>query len=552
MSNLTVRRACRRGLCITILIAMIVAGCKSKKTVEMSLAPAAAPAAMAESTSAARQPDLDLEYLYFSASPAVSAAPYSAGTAPGREHYGATTEDAFHAVLKEPLSTFSIDVDTASYANIRRFLNDGQRPPAEAVRIEELINYFDYTYPEPDNTHPVSTQVEIGPCPWDTTHQLAHIGVKAKSLAKDSKLRANLVFLIDVSGSMGDPNKLPLVQEALVALLRTLGDEHRIGIVTYAGSSGVAMDSTPTREKKLIEAMIRRLESGGSTDGASGIQLAYDMARKHFIEGGVNRVILATDGDFNVGVTGHDSLMSLIESEAKSGVFLTAMGFGIGNLQDHMLEQLADRGNGNYAYIDSIKEARRVLIEQAGSTLVTVAKDVKYQVEFNPAKVAAYRLIGYENRMLAAKDFNDDAKDAGEVGAGHTVTALYELVPAGQPIPGAVDDLKYQPTPVTPSASPVSSSDFMTVKVRYKLPDAEESVKFDVPVRLAEAELSATSPSYRFSAGVAAFGMCLRESDYRGQANLEMAQVLAESATQDDEEREEFLDLVITAKTLSK
>ncbi|MBI2421489.1 MAG: VWA domain-containing protein [Candidatus Hydrogenedentes bacterium] len=463
------------------------------------------------------------------------------------EAYGAIVENPFKQVRQEPLSTFSIDVDTAGYSNVRRFLHDGQRPPRDAVRIEELVNYFKYSYPEPEGEHPLGAYVQIGPCPWNPQHQLAQVAMKAKSLPKDANIRANLVFLIDVSGSMDEPNKLPLVRESLLGLVRALKGNHRIGIVTYAGSSGVALPSTSTDDRAKIEQLIGSLQAGGSTNGASGIQLAYEMARNNFIQGGVNRVLLATDGDFNVGTTDHESLMALIAENAKSGVFLTTLGYGMGNLKDHMLEQLADKGNGNYAYIDSIKEARRVLVEQASGTLVTVAKDVKYQLEFNPAKVAAYRLIGYENRMLAAQDFNDDTKDAGEVGAGHTVTALYELVPAGQAIPGAVDDLKYQSSP---SAESTESTEFMTVKVRYKQPDGQESVKFEVPVNSALPDLGATSPDFRFSAGVAAFGMCLRESTYKGSATLDMAHELAATGVQSDEDRKEFLDLVVTARTL--
>jgi secreted protein with Ig-like and vWFA domain len=362
------------------------------------------------------------------------------------ESYARITDNTFLAVQANPLSTFSIDVDTASYANVRRMLNQQTRPPRDAVRIEEMLNYFSYDYPQPKGDDSFSATMEVAACPWDPEHRLVRIGLKGREIEAEKRPACNLVFLIDVSGSMSSPDKLPLLKQSLALLVDRLLPEDTVSIAVYAGASGTVLP--PTRDKDEIRAALDRLHSGGSTNGGAGIQLAYRLAEDSFIKGGVNRVILATDGDFNVGVTSQDELTSLIERKAKSGVFLTVLGFGMGNLKDSTLEKLADKGNGNYAYIDSLTEGRKVLVEQINGTLVTIAKDVKIQVEFNPAQASAYRLIGYENRLLAKEDFNDDKKDAGEIGAGHTVTALYEVVPIGAGVRGtpAVDPLKYQPT----------------------------------------------------------------------------------------------------------
>lgn len=364
---------------------------------------------------------------------------------PSAEAYAPVVENPFLLVEHQPLSTFSIDVDTASYTNVRRFLNEGQLPPPGAVRIEEMINYFTYNYPQPTDGHPFATTIEVAECPWEPNHRLARIGVQGEVVAPRERPAANLVFLVDVSGSMSSPNKLPLVKASLLMLLDELAPRDRVAVVTYAGTAGVALPSTPLASRDAIFHVVDGLQSGGSTNGASGITMAYEQAEANFVEGGINRVIIATDGDFNVGVTSRGDLLKLIEDKAKSGVFLSVLGYGMGNLKDATLELLADKGNGHYAYIDSIDEAEHVLVEQMMGTLMTIAKDVKIQVEFNPAKVGAYRLVGYENRMLQAKDFNDDTKDAGEIGSGHSVTALYEIVPAGMtPSTPGVDPLKYQ------------------------------------------------------------------------------------------------------------
>jgi Ca-activated chloride channel family protein len=384
-----------------------------------------------------------------------------------REQYARIYDNRFLATGTHPLSTFSIDVDAASYSNIRRFLTSGQRPPADAVRIEEMINYFSYTYPEPDGSEPFSVTTEMGPAPWNPQHQLVLVGLQGRRISRENLPPSNLVFLLDVSGSMNAPDKLPLVQSAFRLLVKQLRREDRVAIVVYAGAAGLVLPSTPGSERDQILAAIDQLEAGGSTAGGAGIQLAYRVAKEHFIPGGNNRVILATDGDFNVGVSSDAELVRMIEEKRNEGTYLTVLGFGTGNLQDAKMEQLADKGNGNYAYVDNINEARKVFVHELGATLLTIAKDVKIQVEFNPARVQAYRLIGYENRILASEDFNDDARDAGELGAGHSVTALYEIVPAGQPLDvsvGKVDSLKYQP--VATERRTYASSEYRSIKLR--------------------------------------------------------------------------------------
>ncbi len=400
------------------------------------------------------------------------------------EAYDKIDENKFRRVSDDPLSTFSIDVDTASYSNVRRFLNQGTLPPADAVRVEELINYFRFTYKNPDGKAPFSVTTEVAECPWNPRHRLALIGLQARRLDAERTPPRNLVFLLDVSGSMATPDKLPLVKTAMRMLADTLRPEDRVALVVYAGASGLVLPSTSGERKAEIQKAIADLEPGGSTNGASGIQLAYNIASQAFIKDGINRVILATDGDFNVGVTSQGELIRLIEEKRDKGIFLSVLGVGTGNLKDSTMEKLADRGNGNYSYLDSLHEARRVLIAEAGSTLVTVAKDVKIQVEFNPRAVGAYKLIGYENRILAHQDFNDDKKDAGEIGAGHTVTALYEIIPPGQPIDGgSIDPLKYQDRPKVSDAA--RTDELMTVKLRYKQPDGDTSqlISTAVPAR---------------------------------------------------------------------
>jgi Ca-activated chloride channel family protein len=464
------------------------------------------------------------------------------------EAYDKIDEHRFRRVADDPLSTFSIDVDTASYSNVRRFLNAGTLPPVDAVRIEELINYFRFSYKNSQEDAPFSVTTEVAACPWNPRHRLALVGLQARRLETGRTPPRNLVFLLDVSGSMNEPDKLPLVKTAMRMLADTLNPSDRVAIVVYAGASGLVLPSTPGEHKADIQRAIAELQPGGSTNGAAGIQLAYDVATKHFIKGGINRVILATDGDFNVGVTSQGELIRLIEEKREKGVFLSVLGVGTGNVKDSTMEKLADKGNGNYAYLDSLHEARRVLIAEAGATLVTVAKDVKIQVEFNPRVVGAYKLIGYENRMLQHQDFNDDKKDAGEIGAGHTVTALYEIVPPGQPIEGGtIDPLKYQDQ-IRPTAAS-KSDELMTVKLRYKQPDGDTSRLISVAVRDRDGELT---PNLGFASAVAEFGMLLRKSDFRGQASWSTAQDLARRFRGDDPDgyRAEFVRLIDLAAAL--
>ena len=468
-----------------------------------------------------------------------------------REAYDRIVDNPFVAVSTNRLSTFSIDVDTASYANIRRFLKRRQLPPKDAVRIEEMVNYFVYDYPQPTGPDPFSVNVEVAGCPWKSDHRLVRIGLKGKEIDADKRPASNLVFLLDVSGSMRSPNKLPLLKQAMKMLVNNLGENDSVAITVYAGASGLVLPSTTGDRKEVVLGALERLQAGGSTNGGAGIQLAYRVATEGFIEGGTNRVILATDGDFNVGITSEGDLTRLIEEKAKSGVFLTVLGFGGGNYQDARLEKLADKGNGNYAYVDTRAEARKVLVEQMGGTLVTIAKDVKIQVEFNPAQVTAYRLIGYENRLLRKEDFNDDTKDAGEIGAGHTVTAFYEVVPRGVPIElPNVDALKYQVPKPTPRGE--AAHELLTVKLRYKQPDGDRSKLLQVPVVDDESSYGKASNDYKFAGAVAAFGMILRESPYKGSASLDGVLELADEAMPESASpyRREFLELVRTAKQL--
>ena len=433
---------------------------------------------------------------------------------PGSESYAHTPDQAWTRVADDPLSTFSIDVDTASYANVRRFLSDGQLPPIDAVRVEEMLNYFSYEYAAPslDADVPFGVTTEVGPAPWAPGHKLVHVGLQAAALPPDAIPPRNLVFLLDVSGSMNGRDKLPLLKRGLTMMVPQLRKEDSVAIVVYAGAAGVVLPPTPGDEHSVITGALDRLSAGGSTHGSAGIQLAYELARRNFDADGVNRVLLATDGDFNVGTTSDGALIDLIERERESGVFLTVLGFGTGNLKDSKMESLADHGNGNYAYIDSPAEAHKVLVAEAGSTLVTVAKDVKIQVEFNPATVEGYRLIGYANRKLAHRDFTDDTKDAGEVGAGHSVTALYEVIPVGSSIPGDVE-LRYQ-RDKEPSKVSTGTDELMFVKVRYKKPDGARSTERSWTVSDREVSLSGTSDDFRFSAAIAGWGMLLRGSQY--------------------------------------
>ena len=466
------------------------------------------------------------------------------------EAYDRITDNPFIRVSQDPLATFSIDVDTASYANVRRFISQNQMPPKDAVRIEEMINYFTYDYPQPTGPHPILAQMEVASAPWNPQHRLVRIGIKGKDLDLNRRPSSNLVFLIDVSGSMQPPEKLPLLKTAMKMLVEKLTENDRVSIVVYAGASGTVLPPTTGDRKDVILHALDNLEAGGSTNGALGIQLAYNLAVANYIRGGTNRVILATDGDFNVGVTNQGDLIRLIEDKAKSGVFLSVLGFGLGNLKDSTLEKLADSGNGNYAYIDTLNEARKVLVEEMGGTLVTIAKDVKLQIEFNPAQVNAYRLIGYENRVLRNEDFNNDLKDAGDMGAGHTVTALFEVVPAGVDLAVPdVDPLKYQTPPATVRSS---TRETLTLKIRYKDPEGSQSKLMEVPLVDSGKSFVAASMDYRFAASVAAFGMILRDSPYKGNASLSAVLDMAEGSKGQDRNgyREEFIGLVNRTRSL--
>ncbi|TWT63834.1 von Willebrand factor [Rubinisphaera italica] len=467
------------------------------------------------------------------------------------EAYDHIVENPFLLSKSNPLSTFSVDVDTASYANLRRFLNRNQLPPAGAVRIEELVNYFDYHYSPPTGDDPFSVHVEVAECPWEESHLLAKIGLKGKEIELENRPLSNLVFLLDVSGSMEDFNKLPLVKSSMKLLLEQLGENDRIAIVVYAGASGLVLPSTSADHRTEILSKLDDLEAGGSTNGGEGIELAYRIAGDNFIRGGVNRVILCTDGDFNVGRTNQSDLVNLIENKAKSGVFLSVLGFGMGNLKDSTMELLADKGNGNYSYIDSMNEAEKVLVEQMSGTLITIAKDVKIQVDFNPAQVQSYRLIGYENRMLRNEDFLDDTKDAGEIGAGHTVTALYELVPVGiESEVAEVEPSKYQQE--SELSASANTDELLTVRLRYKDPEGLDSKPISLTVKKQDLSLTEASTDFHFASAVAAFGMLLRESKHCGTMTLERVNSIAEQNLGDDPHgyREEFLQLVKKAQLL--
>jgi len=469
------------------------------------------------------------------------------------EGYATIHENGYKDVLSQPLSTFSIDVDKASYSNVRRFLNMGQLPRKDAVRIEEMINYFHYNYPEPMGKHPFSVYTEVAVCPWNTDHQLLHVGLKGKSIDKTELPNSNLVFLLDVSGSMNSPNKLPLLKNAFHLLVNELRPKDRVAIVVYAGAAGVVLESTSGEHKDEILAAIDRLSAGGSTAGGAGLKLAYKIADENFIEGGNNRIILATDGDFNVGVSSNADMERLVEEKREKGVFITVLGFGMGNYKDDKMEIIAGKGNGNYAYIDNIQEARKTLVSEFGGTLFTIAKDVKFQLEFNPARVKAYRLIGYENRLLNDEDFNDDKKDAGEMGAGHNVTALYEIIPAGSDERvGSIDPLKYQRNQQL--VKPDLSAEMLTVKLRYKKPDGLTSTLYEEAVKGELTSKKSTSENFRFSAAVAEFGLILRDSEFKGNSSFEGIISLAQMGRGEDPEgyRGEFVKLVRTAETLVK
>ncbi len=517
----------------------------SNSTTAQSRSPAASPATTDVKTEAK------------SADANVSSVPLNSigGEQPTEESYKSAPENQFFAATSQPLSTFSIDVDTASYSNIRRYINDGQLPPKDAVRIEEMVNYFPYDYPQPAGDKPFSINTEVANAPWNPQHKLVQIGLQGKKVSVEKLPANNLVFLIDVSGSMNEPTKLPLLKSSLKLLVNELRPTDRVSMVVYAGTAGLVLPSTSGKEKSKIIAALDKLEAGGSTAGGEGIVQAYRVARENFLKDGNNRVILATDGDFNVGVSSDEELVKLIEKERKSGVFLSALGFGMGNLKDSKMEQLADKGNGNYAYIDSLNEAKKVLVKEMGGTLFTIAKDVKIQVEFNPKQVQAYRLIGYENRVLANRDFKDDKKDAGELGAGHAVTALYEVIPVG---------VKTDLTFAKPTAAPdpadkdtkiaANSQELLQVRLRYKAPKSDNSELITSSVTDPNSSIDKASANLKFAAAVTAFGMNISNSKYKGSSNFN---TIIELATQSkgsdlDGYRAEFIRLVEKSKKIAK
>lgn len=467
------------------------------------------------------------------------------------EEYDRIYENPFLAASQNPLSTFSIDVDNAAYSNVRRFINQGQLPPAGAVRIEEMVNYFNYDYPNPTGQQPFSVSTEIGECPWDKRHQLIHIGLQGKKLNYQDLKNCNLVFLVDASGSMEDENKLPLLKKSLGLLLNELSDNDRIAIVAYAGAAGLVLPSTPASQKRTILNALSKLEAGGSTAGGEGIALAYKIAQENLIKGGNNRVILATDGDFNVGPSSSDELVRMIEEKRKQDIYLTICGFGMGNYKDSQMEQISNAGNGNYFYIDNILEAKKVFVKEMRANLFTIAKDVKIQIEFNPQQVKAYRLIGYENRALRNEDFDDDTKDAGELGAGHSVTAIYEIIPASSSEEVATTKLKYQNT--TPTAN-FNANEVMTLKLRYKPIDSNSSLLISQAVTAQSKSFAQCSENYRFSAAVAGFGLLLRNSQYKGELTYEQVIRMAQGAKGKDQEgyRAEMLRLLESAAALSQ
>ena len=478
---------------------------------------------------------------------------YDMDTRMNTEEYDRIQENGFKSVADTPLSTFSIDVDPASYSNMRRFINRGELPPADAIRTEELVNYFSYDYPKPTGNDPVKITVEAGTCTWNTAHRLVRIGLKAKEIPTEQLPASNLVFLIDISGSMWGANRLDLVKSSLKLLVNNLRNKDKVAIVTYAGSAGVKLEATSGGDKQKIREAIDEQTAGGSTAGGAGIHLAYQIAKKNFISDGNNRIILCSDGDFNVGVSSAEGLEQLIEKERKSGVHLTVLGYGMGNYKDKKIQVLAEKGNGNHAYIDNLQEANRVLVGEFGATLHTVAKDVKLQVEFNPSQVQAYRLIGYESRLLKDEDFNNDAKDAGDMGAGHTVTAFYEVIPAGvkNEYVGKVDDLKYQKKEKM-TLKPTGSDELLTVKLRYKAPDKDVSRKMELP--FVDNKGDSVSSDFRFASAVAMFGQLLRDSDFKGTADYDKVIKLAKQGVNNDERgyRREFIRLVEAAKGLEK
>ncbi|MEW4565328.1 VWA domain-containing protein [Bremerella sp. JC770] len=482
------------------------------------------------------------------------------GPGEGGDKFEPIEENNYIAVADQPLSTFSIDVDTASYSKIRSYLSQfGSLPPRDAVRVEELVNYFTYDYATPTDEHPFAANVEVASCPWNPTHRLVRVGIKGKEVDTEDRPASNLVFLLDVSGSMNNANKLPLLKKGMKMLVDQLGENDKVSIVVYAGAAGMVLEPTYGYEKAKILAALDRLQAGGSTNGGQGIKLAYKTATENFIQGGTNRVILCTDGDFNVGETSTGGLVGMAAAQAKKNIYLSVMGFGIGNHNDSMLEQLSNKANGNYSFIDNEKEAKKVLVEQMSGTLLTIAKDVKIQIEFNPKKVASYRLVGYENRLLAAQDFNDDKKDAGEIGAGHTVTAFYEIVPATgdgdtevAAVDPKVDELKYQTKPETTEAA--DTNELMTLKLRYKQPEEDVSTLMTYPVVDAGQQFNQATGDFQFASAVAMFGLKLRGSNFHKETNFaEIEELVASNVDGPGSSyREEFLDMIRQVERLQK
>ncbi len=469
------------------------------------------------------------------------------------EGYAPFAENNFMMAQAIPLSTFSVDVDAASYSNVRRHINRGQMPPKDAIRTEELINYFSYNYPQPYGNDPVKITTEVGSCPWNEKHRLVRIGLKAKEIPSDNLPASNFVFLIDVSGSMYGATRLDLVKSSLKLLVNNLREKDRVAIVVYSGAAGEALSSTPGSDKQKIREALDNLTAGGSTAGGQGIKLAYKIATQNFIKGGNNRIILCTDGDFNVGVSSNSGLKELIEKERQSGVFLSILGYGMGNYKDDKMQTLSQAGNGNHAYIDNMQEANKVLVNEFGATMYAVAKDVKLQIEFNPSKVQAYRLIGYETRLLNKEDFNDDTKDAGEMGAGHTVTAFYEVVPVGvkSNVIGSVDQLKYQKNETKKVSSFNPSPDLLTVKLRYKQPDGDTSKKIEMP--LIDNNRNDVSEDFRFASAVAMYGQLLYNSQFKGNSSYDKVLAIAKTGLENDQQgyRREFIRMVETTKGLT-
>ncbi len=534
---------------LTAAMAMTMAACGSESKHNLSRMDAAYSVADAAPLARAAQmpPTSSLEPDISAGIDMAEAMPVKAEQEFNTEEYKAVEENRPMKVSMSPLSTFSIDVDTASYSNIRRFIEDGIRPPADAVRIEEMINYFTYDLPQPDGDVPFSVTTELAKCPWNEENYLAMIALQGKSISNKDLPKSNLVFLLDVSGSMDEPDKLPLLKSSFQLLVEQLGENDKVSIVVYAGASGVVLDSARGDEKEKILEALNGLAAGGSTAGGEGIELAYKIAKKNYIPGGNNRVILATDGDFNVGVSSEGELTRLIENKRKDGIFLSVLGFGTGNIKDNKMEALADKGNGNYAYIDSLLEAKKVLVNEMGGTLLTIAKDVKIQVEFNPAKVKEYRLVGYDNRILRNEDFDDDTKDAGEIGAGHSVTAFYEIVPykVGEEIESS--QLKYQSAEIKQGWE----NEWMEVRLRYKKPDSDASEKLVHTVTDNEIR-ERPSENFVFASAVAEFGLLLKDSQYRGTSSLGSVKMRAEGSIGSDEEgyRRNFLELVDKAKRI--